>query len=64
MIEHIKFEDLSLPDPVTVDRDPREYPLGEMWRDTLWRQLKFELLQVDFQTMMTFLTARELKLIE
>ena len=33
-----------------VDRDPRDYPNGAMWKDTLWRQFRFSQLYVDFQS--------------
>ena len=47
--DFIEFEGLRLPEAViTIDRDPREYPDGAMWRDTLRRQLDFPKLHVDF----------------
>ena len=50
--EFIVFNGLRLPESnVQVERDPRAYPTGEMWRDTLRRQLHFEQLRVDFLTM-------------
>ena len=50
--EFIVFNGLRLPESnVQVGRDPRAYPTGEMWRDTLRRQLHFEQLCVDFLTM-------------
>jgi hypothetical protein len=47
--DFIEFEGLRLPEAsLTADRDPREYPDGAMWRDTLRRQLDFPKLRVDF----------------
>ena len=51
LINHIQFKNMKLPDVVQINRDPCEYPMGEMWRDAIRRQLKFEALRVDFQTM-------------
>ena len=38
-------------DPVLASRDPRVYPNGAMWRDTVQRQLSFDKLRLDFLTM-------------
>ncbi len=48
---HVEYNSLRMPEIMTeADRDPRDYPLGEMWRDTIRRQLCFSELQVDFLT--------------
>lgn len=46
---HIIYNSLIMP-PASVkpNRDPRLYPLGSMWRDTLRYQLNFAALQIDF----------------
>lgn len=50
--EHIEYNALQLPktsQPCT--KDPRVFPTGEMWRDTVRRQLAFRELRVDFLTL-------------
>lgn len=48
----IEFNGLRLPNvSVLVERDPRAYPTGEMWRDTIRRQLQLADLKVDLLTM-------------
>ena len=45
----IKHRSLRLPlESVTLSRDPRDFPFGEMWRDALRKAFKFEDLQVEF----------------
>lgn len=48
--EHITFNAWSLPGEESIERDPRVYPTGSMWRDTVRRQLQFAKLRVDFLT--------------
>jgi hypothetical protein len=48
---HVKYNSLRMSEIMTeADRDPRDYSLGEMWRDTIRRQLCFSELQMDFLT--------------
>lgn len=51
---YLTSEDLTLPSQnVHLPRDPRDYPNPAMWRDALRRQLKFQVLRVDF-SLITF----------
>ena len=51
MEEYLDYNDLKLPLTTSIaERNPVDYPLGSMWRDTVRRQLHFSLLQVDFRT--------------
>ena len=46
---HITYNSLELPSQtMRLERDPRAYSTGEMWRDTIRRQLQFPALKVDF----------------
>lgn len=52
--EFVNYEgmDSLLPTEPTISvKDPRVFPTGQMWRDTLRRQLSFEKLRVEFFTM-------------
>ncbi|KAI9790557.1 MAG: hypothetical protein M1816_005064 [Peltula sp. TS41687] len=47
--EHIEYNEFSLPPTETIaEKDPRVYPSGEMWRDTVRRQLQFRELRLEF----------------
>ena len=50
-IGFIRFEGFSLPSTCQAERNPRVYPDGGMWRDTIRRQLNFAKLRVNFLTM-------------
>lgn len=47
--DHFTRKSLRLPElELKPNRDPRAYPIGELWRDTLRQQLNFVNLRVDF----------------
>ena len=45
--DYLEYHELKLPTKDVVGRDPRQYPNGAMWRDTI----RFALLWVDLRTM-------------
>ena len=48
----IEFKELPLPEtPQACVKDPRAFPFGEMWRDTVRRQLRLPELRLDIVTM-------------
>ena len=50
--DFVEFEEFQLPEEnEPCAKDPRVYPTGEMWRDTVRRQLRFEALRLDLVTM-------------
>lgn len=50
--DFIKLEELQLPNTVEpCKKDPRLFPTGEMWRDTVRRQLRFQELRLAIANM-------------
>ena len=49
---YVAFEELTLPeDRQDAQKDPRYFPSGSMWRDTVRRQLRLQELRLDIVTM-------------
>lgn len=52
IVDFIEFHELQLPKSVQpCTKDPRVFPTGEMWRDTVRRQLALQDLKLEFVTM-------------
>lgn len=49
--DFVEVEEFQLPENEPCAKDPSVYPTGEMWRDTVRRQLRFEALRLDIVTM-------------
>ncbi len=46
--EFLEDEGLSLSNRDILDKDPRDYPIKSMWRDTIRRKLNYEKLRMNF----------------